>query len=293
MLSASIVMAQEDRGAQTAASGAATPAGEFISGGEDAKPWFLGASANWNSLYMFRGVNILGNGNGVCWFGADLGVIPWENGVFTFSAYYGLGSYYNPGLHQERYAEFDAFADYTHQFGPLVLSAGYCYYYYPNMADARGNAWSWQNEVYVKAAWEFLLRKASVIPAVIYYCDLGPQWGAPHGIANGGASYLVLRVDSSIPVYKEIVALEPGTAFGVNFGANSQWTDGNAAQRRFAGGNNWELGVSIPVSITSWFTISPYVAYSYQWQNLPSYNRDSAFTAANTWWTGVTARFSF
>lgn len=175
---------------------------------------------------------------------------------------------------------------FSHRIAPLCEN-------YPNVSDARGNVWSWQNEIYVKAAQEFPLGSANIIPAVIYYCDLGPQWGAPHGISNGGASYLVFRVDSSIPVYKGIVALEPGTAFGVNFGFNNQWSDGNSGQQRFAGGNNWELGISVPVSITSRFAISPYIAYSYQWQNLPSYNQESAFTAANTWWTGVTVRLSF
>jgi len=42
----------------------------------------------------------------------------------------------------------------------------------------------------------------------------------------------------------------------------------------------------LPISITSWFGISPYVAYSYQWMDIVG-------TDENTWWAGVSANFSF
>ncbi|MDA1204234.1 MAG: hypothetical protein O3A75_08065, partial [Verrucomicrobia bacterium] len=45
---------------------------------EDEKWWSVNASTGWDSLYMFRGVNVLGNGNGLYWLGADVGISPWE-----------------------------------------------------------------------------------------------------------------------------------------------------------------------------------------------------------------------
>ena len=307
LLGIQLAGAQEDRGEQTISNLPATPtttvAGAAVSDGkstkavvveeEDEKWWTVNAYTGWDSLYMYRGVNILGNGNGIYWFGGDVGLTPWENGSFTAAVWYALGSYYNTALHQEKYAELDVTLDYTHEFGPLALSFGYIYYYYPNSPDAYGNLWTSQNEIYVKAAYEFAVGAATVTPSAVYFYELGPKYGEMHGIANGGSSYLVLRVDSSVPVYKEVVALEPYTAFGINFGFNNQWKDGNTQQRPFTGGNNWELGVAVPVALTSWFTVSPYVAYSYQWQNLPTFNEFSPFTAKNTWWAGVKASFSF
>jgi hypothetical protein len=105
-------------------------------------------------------------------------------------------------------------------------------------------------------------------------------------INNGGwtapaASYLLFRVDGSVPVYKDIVSLDPWTAFGINFEFNAD-NNGNL----FNGGNNFELGLAMPVNVTSWLTISAYVAYSYQWEDIVG-------TDANTFWTGVNAGLSF
>ena len=266
---------------------------EVIVAEETEKWWEVNAYTGWDSLYMFRGINVLGNGNGIYWFGGDVGITPWENGSFTAGIWYGIGSYYNGALHQETYAELDVFVDYTHEFGPLALTFGYAYYYYPNSPDAYENDWSSQNEIYIKAAYDIELGNATLTPGIIYYYQLGPSWGELHGITNAGSSYLVLRLDGSIPVWKEILALEPYTSFGINFGFNNQWIDNDTDQNRFLGGNNWEMGVAVPVALTSWFSVSPYVAYSYQWQNLPGYNEAVPFTAANTWWAGVKATVSF
>lgn len=304
LLAAPFAAAQEDRGEQTEAIVPRQPAAVAVPGGrslakevvvteEPSKWWAFNAYTGWDSLYMYRGVNVLGNGNGIFWIAGDVGVTPWENGAFTVGAWYGIGSYYDTARHQETYAELDITADYTHRFGAFALSTGYSCYYYPNSPDAQGSDWTVQNEIYLKAAYDFTLGGMTLTPNMIYYYDLGPAWGEPHGITNGGSSYLVLRLDGSVPVFKEIVALKPYTALGINFGFNNQWIDGNTDQNRFTGANNWELGVAVPVSFTSWFSVSPYVAYSYQWQNLPTYNEGSPFTDVNTWWAGVKATLSF
>lgn len=307
-LAASLACAQEDRGEQTPELPPATTvpivAGAAVTGdkgltkeviveAEQDNWWQFQASTGWDSLYMFRGVNVLGNGNGIYWISGSAGVNPWTGGTFTVGAWYGIGSHYDSALHQETYAELDVFADYTHEFGPLALSFGYSGFYYPNSPDAAGNDWTWQNEISVKAAWCFALGRATVTPSAIYYYDLGPEWGEPHGITNGGSSFLTLRLDAHVPVWKEAVALEPYTAFGINFGFNNRWIEDDTAQYRFNGGNNWELGVAVPVAFTGWFSVAPYVAYSHQWQNLPSYNEGNPFTAANTWWAGVKATLAF
>ncbi len=234
---------------------------------EPEKWWSVNASTGWDSLYMFRGVNILGNGNGLYWLGGDVGITPWANGTFTAGIWYGVGT----GVD---YQELNVFANYTHSFGALDATFGWIYYYYPTLDHIS------QNELFWALAYNAEICGVAITPSATYYLNVGPD------VNNGGwtepaASYLLFRVDASIPVYQEIVSLDPWVGYGLNFDFNSR-KDGSF----FNGGNNFELGLSLPIQITSWFSVSGYVAYSYQWQDLVN-------TDANTWWAGASASFSF
>jgi hypothetical protein len=257
---------------------------------EEDKWWSVNASTGWDSLYMFRGVNVLGNGNGIYWLGGDVGVTPWTDGSITAGVWYGVGSWWNGANAQTRYGELNVFADYTHTFGNLALSVGWVYYYFPNTQDANGNIPTHQNEIYFGAAYDIEIGSVTITPNTTYYYNVGPEFGMTGGFAPGGSSYWVLGLDASVPVaYDGAVSLEPYTQFGVNFGFNFN----NFGNNRFNGGNNWQTGVALPIQFTSWFGISPYVAYSYQWQQLPSFGANQGATAINTWWAGVSANFSF
>jgi len=243
---------------------------------EDDKWWSVNASTGWDSLYMFRGVNVLGNGNGLYWLGADIGISPWEGGTITPGVWYGVGSHYNYANTGNAYGELDVFVDFTQEFGNLALSVGWIYYWYPTTSEA-------QNEIYFGLAYDIEVGAVTITPNTTYYYNLGPELGTPGGVVNGGASWWQFGLDLSIPVaYDGAVSLEPYTVFGLNFGFNNN----NFGNNRFNGGNNWETGIALPIQFTSWFGLSPYVAYSYQWQQL-------AGTAVNTWWAGVSANFSF
>ena len=239
---------------------------------EDEKWWSVNASTGWDSLYMFRGVNILGNGNSIYWLGGDVGVTPWENGSITAGVWYGVGL-------GRTYQELDVFVDYTHSFGPLDASFGWVFYYYPDNFGAGGPD-KYQNELYWALAYNLEVGSVTFTPSATYYLNVGPDFNSSSGWTKPGASYLLLQLDTSIPV-TDWLALEPYTAFGINFDFNNK-ANGNY----FRGGNNWQLGLSVPVQITDWFGISGYVAYSYQWQDLVN-------TDENTWWAGASANFSF
>jgi len=223
---------------------------------------------------MFRGVNVLGNGRGIYWLGGNVAITPWENGVITPGIWYGTST-----SSSRNYNELDVSLDYTHTFGPLAASFGWIYYYYPDNFGLGGPNLS-QNELYWKLAYGAELGSVTITPSATYFLNVGPHSGSG-GWTTPGASYLLFRIDSSIPVYKEIVSLAPWTAFGVNFGFNAN-NQGNT----FDGGNNWELGLAMPIQITEWFGVSGYVAYSYQWADLVG-------TDENTWWAGASANFSF
>jgi hypothetical protein len=251
---------------------------------EEEKWWSVNASTGWDSLYMFRGVNVLGNGNGIYWLGGDLAISPWENGAFVAGVWYGVGSYWNTANAQTRYGELDVFAEYTHSFGALDLTAGWIYYWYPQLFAS-------QNEIYFGAAYNIEIGSVTITPNTTYYYNVGPELGTRGGIVNGGSSYWILGLDASVPVaYDGAVSLEPYTQFGINFGFNNN----NFGNTRFNGGNNWQAGIALPIQLTSWFGISPYIAYSYQWQQLVAGpGTGTGATAINTWWGGISANISY
>jgi hypothetical protein len=251
---------------------------------EDEKWWSVNASTGWDSLYMFRGVNVLGNGNGLYWLGADLTITPWENGALSAGVWYGVGSHWNGANQQSGYGELDVFADYTHSFGNLDLTVGWVYYWYPTFSQA-------QNEIFFAAAYNIEIGSITITPNTAYYYNVGPEAGSPGGVVAGGASWWQMGVSAAVPVaYDGAVSLAPYTQFGLNFRVNGRAV-GNSP---FTGGNNWQSGVAMPVQFTSWFSVSPYIAYSYQWQNLPAgIGTGTGMTAINTFWGGVSANFSF
>jgi len=263
---------------------------------EEEKWWSINAGTGWDSLYMFRGVNVLGNGNGIYWLNAGLGIVPWENGGFTANFWYGVGSWWNGVNPQERYGEIDVSVGYSHSFGALSLSTGWIYYYFPNTASANNAAGvpmsssTSQNEIYFGAAYNIQVGSVTITPNTAYYYNLGPEWGRAGGFANGGSSYWNFGVSAEIPVaYDGAVALAPYTQFGLNFGFNNRAATGTG----FIGGNNWQTGVALPIQFTSWLSVSPYLAYSYQWANLQSFGTAQATTDVNTWWCGISANVSF
>jgi hypothetical protein len=267
---------------------------------EDEKWWSVNAGTGWDSLYMFRGVNVLGNGNGIYWLNAGLGITPWENGELTANFWYGVGSWWNAANTQSRYGEVNVSVGYSHSFGPLTLSTGWIYYYFPNTAGALNAAGvpmsssTSQNEIYFGAAYDIEVGSITITPNTTYYYNLGPEWGQPGGFAYGGSSYWTFGISSEIPVaYDGAVSLAPYTQFGYNFGFNSRYSGGTYP--RFIGGNNWQTGVAMPIQLTSWLSVSPYLAYSYQWQNLPTFADpgNPPQTAVNTWWCGISANVSF
>ena len=267
---------------------------------EEDKWWSVNAATGWDSLYMFRGYNVLGNGNGLYWMSAGLGVVPWENGSINANFWYGVGSWWNGANTQMRYGEVDVTASYTHTFGNLALTAGWIYYYYPNQrytqsVSGPGNS---QNEIFFAAAYDIEIGSITITPNTAYYYNVGPEIGSYGGIANGGSSFWNIGLSSEIPLaYDGAVSLAPYTLFGINFGYNTR----AVGTPRFNGGNNWQTGIAMPIQFTSWFGISPYIAYSYQWQNLGAGMGSGGIpgpgvlnqTAVNTFWGGISANFSF
>ncbi len=289
LLAVPIARAQEDRGEQIVSTPPAqstdtvavvqTSDGKSLSKKviveeETEKWWTVDLSTGWDSLYMFRGVNVLGDGRGIYWLGGSVGITPWENGSFTAGIWWGTST-----SSSRRYNEIDVSLDYTHSFGPVDASFGWIYYYYPDNFGLGGPDVN-QNELYWALAYNGEIGNFTFTPSATYYLNVGPSID-DGGWTQPGASYLLLRLDGSMPIYKDVVSLAPWTAFGINFDFNSR-NDGSF----FQGGNNYEVGLALPIQITENFSVSGYVAYSYQWMDLIG-------TDENTFWAGASAGFSF
>ena len=253
---------------------------------EEPTKWYGAAlSTGWDSLYMFRGVNVLSHGaygntsnygSGIYW--TDLS-FTWN---ITPSDTLTIGSWAAFGTSNTSYKEVDIYATYTHTIGDLALSAGYIFYYvFPTGSDL------YSHELNVKAAYTFHIGSATLTPSIGYYFNIGPDSiDSSNGVAKAASSYLALRLDGSVPLYKDIVSLAPYVAYGTNFQYNSRLTS-SGTYDFFNGANNLEFGLALPVKINSVITVSGYVAYSYAFANL--YGTTNPSTA----WGGAKVTFAF
>ncbi len=106
---------------------------------EEARKWWgASLSTGWDSLYMFRGVNVLrfdqdGNkqryGSSLYWAQVNVSFMPTENDTIT------LGSWMAFGLTNSRYKEYNATVNYVHTFGDLAVGMGYTFYYLPQYSS--------------------------------------------------------------------------------------------------------------------------------------------------------------
>ena len=254
---------------------------------EEARKWWSAdLSTGWDSLYMFRGVNVLrfdqdGNkqkyGSSLYWTQLNVSFMPTENDTIT------LGSWMAFGIGNTRYKEFDGIVNYAHTFGDLEVALGYIFYYYLNSV-------LYQNELTAKLAYTFNLPAGiTLVPSLTYFFNLGPDFDdfrRGTGVVETASSFLVARLDAGIPIYKDIISLEPWFAFGVSFDFNARTADNESGFDFFTGANNIEVGIALPIKINDVITLYGYGAYSYQWEDLIG-------TEPSTFWGGAKVTFSF
>ncbi len=272
---------------------------------EEETPWYnLAISTGWDSLYMYRGANVLNKPTSTQ-FGGDWASygdsIYWTNTAFTWNLTdtdslsvagwlgFGLGNIVNG------YKEFDLMLNYTKTIDALTLGLGYTFYYiFPAGIE------NYANELNASVAYELDLGFMTLTPSATYFFNLGPAFvdnnnvgafGAAdgHGGVNQCSSFLNLKLAGDIPVYKDIVSIAPWTALGLNFGYN-QTLEGPANDPHlqwFNGFNNWEFGCALPIAFNENITLSGYVAYSYAFENL------NGTTLPSTFWGGVNLALAF
>jgi hypothetical protein len=254
---------------------------------EEARKWWgASLSTGWDSLYMFRGVNVLrfdqdGNeqryGSSLYWTQVNVSFMPTENDTIT------LGSWMAFGLSRTNYKEFNAIVNYVHTFGDLAVGFGYIFYYY--LATEL-----YQNELNASLAYTFNLPAGiTLVPSLTYYFNGGPEFDdfeRGTGAVETASSFLLARLDATIPIYKEIIALAPWFGFGASFDFNAQVEENERGFNFFTGANNIEVGIGLPIKINDNITVYGYGAYSYQWNDLIG-------TEPSTFWGGAKVTLSF
>ena len=243
---------------------------------EEPTPWYnASVSTGVDSLYMFRGANLLRSSG-------DVSSLYWTNADFTWNISdvdsITIGNWMGFGLGNAvpGYREGNAYAGYARAIGDLSLGLGYTFYYIFPTAGT-----TYANELNVSAAYDVDLGFMTLTPSATYYFNLGPDSSTGHGAVDTASSYLDLRLDGSIAI-TEAISIDPWTAFGLNFGYN---LDGNG--NSFNGANNLEFGVAVPWQINEVITVSGYAAYSYAFENL------WGTTQSNTFWGGGSVAFAF
>ena len=257
---------------------------------EEAKPaWSASLSTGWDSLYMFRGVNVLRSNpagsnewdNGIQWTAASFTYNLTENDSLTLSPWMGYGLASN-----QAYKEFDLALNYAHTIDALTLGLGYTFY------DIVTGSQYFAHEINASVAYNLDLGFMKLTPSVTYFHNLGPDNGDVnnngfddnHAIWSRGASYLSLRLDGSVEITDRL-SLNPYVGYGINFRQN--WED----NEEFNGSNNVEYGVAAPFKINNTITVSAYIAQSIAFQELN--NAVNSDTRQFTTFGGAKVTFSF
>jgi len=227
-------------------------------------PFSVSFSTGYDSEYIFRGVDILN-------FTTDDGDLLWAD--INVSAYgFTAGAWYaeainkgNEGATGEEdlnYGELDLYLLYSYTAGPVTLTGGYTFYYFPDLDD------TYSHELNIGVSTSVI---PFVTPSVTFYYDIAED---DKDIYDGG--YLEFKLSSSIPVVGDVVSIDPYALVSYDFEYNSTESDWN----------HFQTGVSIPVKLTENITISGYAAYSWALSAIEDFQNDEL-------WGGAKVSFTF
>ncbi len=182
-------------------------------------------SAGYDSLYEFRGISLLGN-RGIGYI--DLNTTFKGFNIGVWGARDGGG-----GSGSNDYSEVDLYASYTYDFGPVAVTGGYIYYIFPE-SDSDSDV---TQEFYVSISTNVI---PYITPSLLYYYDFD--------LFEGG--YLEFKISSSIPVYKDIISIDPYALVSYDFEYNTA----------NSGLNSFSAGINVPFHINKVVTLSAYIA---------------------------------
>jgi hypothetical protein len=246
-----------------------------------ASPMFnLNVSENYDSRYMFRGVNVVPNTGIISTTFNPIWHIT-ANDTLSVPLWYAtaVGKTFNNGL--QNYRELDVPVNYTHAIGNWTLGAGYLLYTYYNLpGGTRPGGTGIQQEVDVNVAYTYKTGIVTWTPALAYYYELGTANNYTYSTINAGSSFLTPSLTASIPVTSTIT-FNPNVQYNFSFAYND-----NTMNKPYTGANNVQVSVPVTWQATKILSLTAYVAYSYQGANLVQ-------TEPSTVWGGASVGLSF
>jgi len=221
------------------------------------RPWGVSLDTGWESRHIHYGVNETGasglyvNELGLQFGGFDFGV--WNG--------FGLGN---------DFVEWDFTAAYNIDLGPVFLVPGYCFRYVPRQEEhasetAHGGEEEHSEEEHEEEEHEaehaghgehmhrmaghelFLTLGSTKLPYVT------PSANFIWDLSNTPGAFLEFRVDGEVPVYRDVVSLQPYALLGLNFGYNT---------RDYYGWNNVQFGVQTTCRLCERISVFAGVNYS-------------------------------
>ena len=250
-----------------------------------ASPMFnLNVSENYDSRYMFRGVNIVPN-TGI--LSTTFNPI-WHisaNDTLSVPIWYAtaVGKTFPNGL--QNYRELDVPVNYTHAIGNWTLGASYLLYTYYNVPGLHPGGQGVQNEVGVNVGYTYKTGIVTWTPALYYYYELGTPNGYSYGCIHPGSSFLSPQLTASVPLNflkaDGSITFNPNAQYNFTFGYNY-----NQNAQYVTGANNFQITLPVTWQITKIVSLTGYAAYSYQGLGLYG-------TAPSTVWGGASVGFSF
>jgi hypothetical protein len=254
-----------------------------------ASPMFnLNVSENYDSRYMYRGVDVLA-GTGV--LSTTFNPIWHITANDTLSVPIWFASAVKSNAANSAYRELDIPVNYTHAIGNWTLGAGYELYSYFNAPSFCNNPahQGEQNEVNVNAAYTYTNSWSTWTPSIAYYYELGTPVGYSYGCINPGSSFLSPSLAAAIPLNfiknDGSVTFNPNTQLNFGFRYND-----NAQGQALTGLNNWQFQLPVTWQVTKIWSVTGYWAYSLQDAGLAT---GTVGTGKSVGWAGASIGASF
>ena len=238
--------------------------------------WGVNVTTGWESRHVHYGVDESGPD------GAYVNEVGVQLGDLSVTVWNGLGT-------GNSLTEWDFTVAYNIDLGPVFIVPGYNLRYVPSYAkaydhnghedehegDDHGDEEHAEEGGHVHNTYGnelFISIGTTLIPYVIPSANL--IWG----LNENPGGFMELRLDGDVPVYKDIVSLQPYALLGLNFGYNNA---------DYSGWNNFQFGAQATVALNDYISVFAGVNYSIALEALQQIDQE------NVVWANVGLSFAY
>lgn len=255
-----------------------------VEGADNADRWWgVNATTGWESRHVHYGVDETGPD------GAYVNEVGVQIGDLALSAWNGIGT-------GNSFSEWDFTVAYNIEIGPVFIVPGYNFRYVPSYAgsaddhghddhaeegehddehaeDTDEDA-SDSSHVHNTFGHElFIAVGTTLIPYLIPSANL--IWDLNNSNPGG---FMELRLDGDVPVYEDLLSLQPYALLGLNFGYNTA---------EYYGWNNFQFGGQVTVALNDYVSVFAGVNYSVSLEAMQQIDQD------NIVWANVGLSFAY